>query len=130
MFDFHEKRKIKSWVFSKSSIVILLALSLWFSGSVYERYKKERETAHTYTGRAAELGALKQQAAVLQEKVRYIQSDRGIEDEIRDRYDVVKKGERVAIVMDAPEADVSRESTATEATTTQSFLSRLFFFWR
>ncbi len=128
VFDFHEKRKIKSWVFSKLSVLVLLALCALLATSVWERYQKERETARNYRERDAELAMLEAQAAALEARVAYIESDRGIEAEIRDRYDVVKEGERAVVVMDAEQASpaVASEVVAEEE---EGFLSWIFF-WR
>lgn len=133
MFDFHEKRKIKSWLFSKPTIILLLAASVFLASSVYERYQKERETAEKHAERAAELATLETHAAALEEEVKYIQSARGIEEEIRDRFDVVKQGERAAIIMD----EVARPAATTTAPVSvlpqevsdAGFFSKLFF-WR
>lgn len=133
MFDFHEKRKIKSWLFSKVSVFILLVLTALLGTSVFERYQKERETAHNHYERAAELERLRSQAAALEAKVSYAESERGIEEEIRDRYDVVKEGERAVIIVDAPREETARPAPVDDADlsdeTTPSFFSWIFF-WR
>ena len=127
MFDFHEKRKIKSWLFSRTSIALLLVAYGLLSVSVFERYQKERETALKYDERSAELMELAARAAVLESKVEYMESARGIEDEIRHRYDVVKEGERAVIIMDAEKATTTQQVLS--APEEKSFFSRLLF-WR
>jgi cell division protein FtsB len=109
VFDFHEKRKIKSWMFSKPAILFLLVISFFLARSVYERYQKERDTAEKHFERAAALASLEARAADLEREVGYIESARGIEEEIRNRFDVTKKGEQAVMVMD------ERESTSSEA---------------
>ena len=127
MFDFHEKRKIKSWLFSRTSIALLLVASGLLSVSVFERYQKERETALKYDERSAELMELAARAAVLESKVEYMESARGIEDEIRHRYDVVKEGERAVIIMDAEKATTTPLQAPPQEE--KGFFSRLLF-WR
>ncbi len=127
MFDFHEKRKIKSWLFSRTSIALLLVASGLLSVSVFERYQKERETAVKYAERSAELVELNARAAALETKVAYMQSTRGIEDEIRHRYDVVKEGERAVIIMDEEKATTTPLPPLPEEE--RGFFSRLLF-WR
>lgn len=120
MFDFHEKRKIKSWLFSKPAIILLLAASAFLATSVYDLYGKERATAKKHAERAAELAELIAHADALEAEVTYMQSERGIEEEIRDRFDVVKEGEQAVIILErrpatgtpsaAPEANNKGES--------------------
>ncbi len=132
VFDFHEKRKIKSWVFSKPAIALLLIASFFLARSVYERYQKERETAQKHSEASAELASLEAHAAELEGEVNRVQSRRGIEEEIRDRFDKTKEGEREVIVMDERGATTSTSTETTvpkEAKKSSGFFSWLFF-WR
>lgn len=131
MFDFHEKRKLKSLVFSKITIGVLLIASGLLSLSVYERYEKERETAHKRAERTADLLELEARAAALEEKVAYVQSARGIEEEVRDRYGALKAGERAVIVMERPGKQHASSTYAppTASEEAPSFFDWLFF-WR
>ena len=57
-----------------------------------------------------ELKELKMRAAALESKVDYLEDDRGMEAEIRGRFDVVKEGEQVVIILDdetEPQATVT-----------------------
>lgn len=109
MFDFHEKRKIKSWVYSNLSIGVLVVLIAFMFVSVFERYQKERETAEKRVERTADLHELEARAAALEAKVEEAESVRGMEAEIRNRYDVAKEGEEVVIIID--EKSDGQEST-------------------
>ena len=131
VFDFHEKRKIKSWLFSKPAIVVLLVVASFLANSVYALYQKERETATKYAKRQAELAELNAHAAALSAEVEYMQSTRGIEEEIRDRFDVVKKGEQAVIVMEQrhPTTSPAAVTSEAQAEAAESFFSWLFF-WR
>ena len=99
MFDFHEKRKIRALLYSKFVIALLLIPVGFLSFSVYERYQKERETAEKRAERQAELDELNTRASALEAKLHYLESKRGIETEIRDRYDAVKEGEKAIILV-------------------------------
>jgi hypothetical protein len=133
VFDFHEKRKIKGWLFSKSAIAALVVASLALASSVYGLYRKEREMAQKHAERLVELERLEHHASALEAEVAYAESARGIEEEIRDRFDVVKKGERAVIVMDEVEPKEAAASTTPAPLSPpepeQSFFSRLFSWW-
>jgi hypothetical protein len=49
----------------------------------------------------ASLEELKGRASVLESKVEYLENERGIEEELRNRFDVAKEGEQVIILLDA-----------------------------
>lgn len=136
MFDFHEKRKIRSWLFSYPVIALILVLSFFLALSVHERYEKERETAAKRAERAAELDALRERTEALETQVAFMQSERGIEEEIRSRYDAVREGERMVVIV-PNEASVASPTARREMAPVpllvpepeRSFFSRLLF-WR
>lgn len=113
-------------------IVGLFALSALFSTSVYDRFVAERQIAEKERTAARELDTLKQKAAVLEAQVQRLESDRGKEAEIRDRYEVSKKGEQVVVVVDTAavqggdeDATVATETPSVEESETPSF----WHFW-
>ncbi len=132
MFDFHEKRKIRKILFSKVSIVLMLLVTGLVVVSVYERFVIEREMAHKLEARVAELNLLKERAAVLGSKVEHMQNERGIEEEIRSRFDVVKDGEQVVVILDdEPQgAQTSAEESEVENTEQSGFFESIrAWFW-
>ncbi len=102
MFDFHEKRKIRSIVYSKPVVGILAIVTIVLSFSVYHRYTVAEEMKQKLNVREEELNELKHRAATLESKVQYLRDERGIEEELRNRFDVVKDGEQVIILVDEP----------------------------
>ena len=93
--------------------------------SAYKRYQVEREMADRRASAEAELQALHDRAVSLEEKVDHLENQRGLEEEIRTRFDVAREGEQVVIILDAEseEVDLSEVEIAPEP----SFLSRLKF---
>jgi cell division protein FtsB len=68
--------------------------------SAYGRYTAEKETEFKRLERAEELEKVKNKAAALEARVEYMESERGIEEAIREQLDVVKPGEEVVVVVD------------------------------
>ncbi len=124
MFDFHEKRKIRRVLYSKPVLAVLVLLILWIGVSVYERFTIEREMAHKLESRKDELEALKLRAMTLESEVGHMQNDRGIEEELRSRFDVVKDGEQVVIILE----DTEKKSTGTTTFNEPSSQSEKTFF--
>lgn len=126
MFDFHEKRKIRNWLYSKPVLVLMLIPIGFLSVSVFERFEKERETAEKRDERQAELDVLNERAAAFEARVDYLKSERGIETEIRDRYDAVKKGEQAVIIV-GDTSTIEYDNSLEENEEDKSFFSRLKF---
>lgn len=131
MFDFHEKRKIRRVIYSKLFILGIFFVTAFIMMSVYERYTIEREMALKLDDRAAELEALKTRAASLEARVEHLRNERGIEEELRNQFDVVKDGEQVVVIIDE-DAKTNAEKTASD-TSTDKAQEKTFFemlkFW-
>ncbi len=131
MFDFHEKRKIRNILYSWPVIAVLVFCTIVLSVSVYHRYTVAHDMGVKLSAREHELEELKQQAEILDAKVEYLKNDRGIEEELRNRFDVVREGEKVVIFTGEAkqpneESDTTKPSDST--TESESFWSH-FKFW-
>ncbi len=127
MFDFHEKRRIKSWLYSHTSIAVLFVFIIFMSISILERFEKEREMAAKRAESAAELKQMRERAATLGAKVREAESQRGLEAEIRDRYDVAKEGEQVVVIVDEAREQATTSTARPPSRPAPSFLEYLKF---
>lgn len=129
MFDFHEKRRLRTYLYSPVVVVVLLLLTAVLSVSVYERFTIEREMAERREAAEAELAELQARADALQEQVEHLNNERGIEEELRSRFDVAKEGEQVVVIIDDEERlSVSLDELAVPpGSETES--ERGFFWW-
>lgn len=100
MFDFYEKRKLRGIIFSKPTAAIVFIIALLMSRSAYGRYIAEQETSEKRIERQLELEGLKMRASALETKVERLESERGIEDAIREQFDVAKENEEVIVIVD------------------------------
>ena len=110
MFDFHEKRKIRAILYSKATIVVLAVIVFFLSASTYERFTIEREMAARLDDKRQELNVLKNRLDVLGSNVEHLKNERGVEEELRSRFDAIKEGEQVVIIID--EAKKGEDNTA------------------
>lgn len=129
MFDFHEKRKIRKILFSRPVIILLFAAGIFLSFSVYERYTVSVEMQKKLDERRAELEKLEMRAEVLNAKVEYLEDERGIEEELRSRFDVAREGEEVVILLDANNASATlmEEGVSSEEVQAETFWQKLRF---
>ena len=117
MFDFHEKRRIRGIVYSIPSILIVFMVAGLIFLSVEKRYSVEREMAEKLEVKEAELNVLKERATALEANVEHLRNERGIEEEIRTRFDVAKEGEQVIIILD--DEKKTQVATTTSGSTDQ-----------
>ena len=132
MFDFHEKRKIRSIIYSRPVIIFLVLITVALSFSVYNRYAVAKDMKMKLIERENILKDMKQRAEVLDAQVKYLQDDRGIEEELRNRFDVAREGEQVIILVDDPRGEKEGQVKPLEDTipneSTASFFEK-FKFW-
>lgn len=127
MFDFNEKRKIRTLLYSKVSIGILLILTVILGVSVFERFQVSREMANKKNVVEEELEVLKQKASTLEVRVKNLQNERGVEAELRKRFDVVKEGEQMIIILDEEAEENSLKKKTEDSIDDTSFIERLKF---
>ena len=130
MFDFHEKRKMKTFFYSNYSVGIIVILIILLSFSVFERFSVERQMKEKRNVQEEELKALEERAAMLEERVEHMAGERGIEEELRNRFDVVKTGEQVVIIVDETTgSDVEDSKVSSEEEDEEGSILDFFKFW-
>lgn len=96
-------RKNNWWqavLYSRFTLVGLGLLIILLAFAVYDRYVIEREVADRRADQEAELQTLEARQEELEEKVRYLDDEQGVEAEIRRHFDVAIEGEDVVILVD------------------------------
>lgn len=103
MFDFQQKRKIRTIFTSRITQIILFGLSFLILWNVYERYLIARDVAERRVSLEAEIKKMEERKDSLEEEVKYISSERGVEAEMRRQFDIARDGEQVVIILDKEE---------------------------
>lgn len=129
MFDFHEKRKIRSILYSKWLIACIFMLSALLSVSVYHRYTAAKDMRDKLETKKAELSELEQRAQALESKVEYLKNERGVEEELRNRFDVVKEGEQMVVLLDDREEGTSKLTNPEEVDPPERSFWDFLKFW-
>ncbi len=100
MREFQERRRIRRFLHSRYAIVVLglvcllLVKGVW---GVYQKYQRSEELAARTSAELAELQARQKSLTQLNAA---IATDQGKEREIRDRFGLIKDGEKTAIILD------------------------------
>lgn len=122
MFDFHERRKLRNAVYSRPVLALLGLLVLLFTYSVWGAWEKEYETRTKAESSAAALGDLQNRKEGLEKKISDLNTERGVEAEIRNKFEVAKDGEKVIFIVHSPD----ETATETPQVGQRGFWSRLF----
>ncbi|HEU5114497.1 MAG TPA: septum formation initiator family protein [Candidatus Paceibacterota bacterium] len=124
MREFQERRRIKRFLHSRYAIAVLaivvlvLVRGVW---NVYGKYEKSKEIADRMQ---SDLSSLQSRESSLSKQIDALSTPEGKEREIRDRFGVVKDGEKMVILVDD-----STTSTQTAAAANTGFWSRFLGFF-
>lgn len=124
MPQFGKKKSYTDWLYTRPVLVFLGFLILFVGYAVFERWSVEQDMSARRAEAEAERNAALVRMADLQEKVDYLEGERGIEEEIRKHFDVAREGETVVILTGEPESETSEVATSTAPA------PRWYQFWR
>lgn len=102
MLERSEKRKLRRAIYSPLSVLVLFGLVLYLSSRVWEVYQAHSETEERLAEKQAEFGELTGRQAMLESEIARLDTERGLEEEIRAKYEVAKPGEEVLVIVDPP----------------------------
>lgn len=127
MFDFHQKRKLRKIINSPYTQGFIMMLVLWVGWSAYIRYDIAMEMKDRRINAEQQAAVLEARKEALEEEVKYLSGERGIETEMRKQFDVALEGEQVVVI-------VEDESKGPEvlplSTSTKEEDIRWYQFWR
>lgn len=125
MFDFYQKRKLRSVINSPFTQGFLILLVLWVGWSAYVRFEIAMEMKDRREHAEQQADALESRKLELEERVEYLSSERGIEAEMRRQFDVALPGEKVIVIVDD---DTEVEVMPLTGSTTEE--AKWYQFWR
>jgi len=100
MLDFQQKWKFKSFMYSKGVRIFLGILALYSLFSAYTVYQKKRQSDIDVHNAELRLLALSAKESVLLKEIDHLQTDEGLEEEIRSKYSVAKEKEKVVVLVE------------------------------
>jgi cell division protein FtsB len=100
MLQFYQKRTWRGFFRSWGFVGVLTFACFFMLWAVYDRYAIEQEMSVKRAEADATLQELQERKETIEEKVKYLSSDRGIEAEMRRNFDVAQPGEQVVIIVD------------------------------
>ncbi len=99
MREFEQKRKLRKVLYSRTMIFFLFIIVIFLAQATWKVYKKERLTRKNLNQVADEYKKLEHRESTIKSSVDYLQTDKGVESEIRSKFRAIKPGEQVAIII-------------------------------
>ncbi len=107
MLDIQQKRKLRSVLYHKYTLIALALLVLVSVHSTWSIYKKKSESELLVSASKQRLADLKVREADLRGKIEKLNTEEGIEEEIRSKFNVTKENENVVIIVENKEKEAS-----------------------
>ena len=106
MREFQDKRKRRKALYSPLVLVILFVSLVIMIKAAWGAYLKYSESEEKLALSSLERDKLGNRRKRLSAQISRLETDRGIEEEIRNTFRVAKEGERLIVILDTPkEAD-------------------------
>ena len=101
MHEFREKKRFRKLLYSNVSIVLLLVLLVLIGKGTWNMYTKQHEAYLDRVDVESSLSSLKSKQDFLTREISGLKTQNGVELEIRDKFNVKRPGEEVAVIVDS-----------------------------
>jgi len=108
--DFQQKKTIKRIMYSKITLFVLLLLVILFTRAVWNMYQKEKFSKIGLATVEKKYDDLTSRKEYLEGQIDKLQTDEGVEAEIRDKFSVTKRGEVSVLIIDSSSSDKQMET--------------------
>ncbi|PIQ92367.1 MAG: hypothetical protein COV70_00760 [Parcubacteria group bacterium CG11_big_fil_rev_8_21_14_0_20_39_22] len=113
MYDINIKKKRKTKIIFRMVSVLLVILCVFFAKVSYNAYVKKQESEENYRRAEASLVEIEKRQARLEKEIEKLSTDRGIEEEIREKFRVAKEGEKMMVLLGSEEVEEKPEEKKT-----------------
>jgi cell division protein FtsB len=105
MLKAYEKRRLRNFIFSKSSLLVLIVAVAIVAVGVWDVYQQQRMTAGKRAEEERKLSELKEREEVLRTEIERLDTRVGLEAELRNKYEVGHQGEGLIVIVDPKEGE-------------------------
>jgi cell division protein FtsB len=109
MLKFNKKKNQYHFWYSPISLGILFCVLVIFSYNLFGLLEKERDTAKKKELILDQIDQYQKREDSLSSDIAKLKTETGIEDIIREKYQVVKPGENMVVILDSPNKDSKTE---------------------
>ncbi|MEK7461878.1 MAG: hypothetical protein AAB586_02290 [Patescibacteria group bacterium] len=100
MRSLKSKQRIKRLIYSIPLVVILLIIAILLTKGAIGLMGKEIESRKDSKNLEEQMSVLVTRESELKENIRRLETEEGIRDEIREKFNVTQEGELVAVIVD------------------------------
>lgn len=111
MAEFKKKQHSRKIWYSPLILFVLLCVVLVFIYNMIDIVEKTRETAKKRNVVLGQINELHQREEALKNDIATIQTEAGMESAIREKYQLVKAGEKMVVIVDEAKTDKEIETT-------------------
>jgi cell division protein FtsB len=123
MQDFKKKRTFKRRLYSKLVLIVLLVIFIFVVRGGWDIYKKAKSSEEKLRVAEETQMELEAKKASIEAQIARLETETGIEEEIRSKFDVVRDGEQVIVIVDA---ETEATSTPPSPGGVRGFFTTLF----
>jgi len=104
-----KKKNTKNFWDSPITLVVLFCILVVFSYNMFGLIQKERETSAKKVLILDNIDALNKREVMLKSDIAKLSTDEGIEETIRDKYQVAKPDEKMVVIVDDQNTNASND---------------------
>lgn len=109
MLKFQEKKKFRKIINSKIIIFILIVINVFLFNAVFNIYRKKIITKNNLLKTVSTFNNLDKREQLLLSEIERLKTDFGVEEEIRDRYGMVKDNENLITIVDTRKSNLNQK---------------------
>lgn len=120
MFEFRQRKRWKKIANSKIVFAVLVVMVFLFGRASLNVYGKYQEAGKNLSRSSGELAELQERRDTLTANVARLKTPEGVEEKIREKFQVAKEGENLIVIVDSEEGE-----DGVQATTTKGFFESI-----
>jgi len=100
MREFSRKRKVRQFMFSIPVLILLFIILFFVAKGSWGVYKKYSLSKSELENSQSDLAVLEEKKQTIETKIEKLQTETGIEKEIRSKFDVAREGEKLIVIVE------------------------------
>lgn len=106
MRDFKKKQVFRKRLFSKPMLLLLGVMLFIVGNGTWDIYKKSVRSEHNLQMVKEEYSLLEEKQEEISKRIELLETETGIEREIRSKFNVAKDGEQVIVIVDPESQEI------------------------
>jgi len=100
MREFEKRKLLRKYLYSRFSIALLIIIILLLARGAWKAYDKSSTTRASASVIINELDEIKKDEKLLKEQIESLETEDGIDAEIRKKFKAVKPGEEMSVIIE------------------------------